>query len=136
MTTVNTVNTRIDTTVRIFDQFYSFDETVPVNEYDAAFSYFKLIYTTEDSARNFTTALFRISADSGIPAMTLLDEFRRLGAAELNVTLAYYLNNIRSTSTLLGVSSAITPNYYAARNVVAWVNIFKVNLFSKILKNM
>jgi hypothetical protein len=36
----------------------------------------------------------------------------------------------------LGVNSAITPNYYAARNVVAWVNIFKVNLFSKILKNM
>lgn len=119
MTTINAVNNKIDSTVRIFDQFYLFDEVVPVNEYDAAYSYFRSIYTTEEAAKNFTTALFRIAANSGIPAMTLLDELRRLGPAELNVTFAYYLNSIRSSSTLLGVNSTITPNYFAARNVVA-----------------
>lgn len=118
MTTVNAVNNKIDATVRIFDQFYLFDVSVPVNEYDAAFSYFRSIYTTDQAAKNFTTALFRIAENSGIPAMTLLDEMRRLGPAELNVTLAYYLNGLRSSSTLLGVNSVLTPNYYAARNVV------------------
>lgn len=119
MTTVNATNTKIDATVRIFDQFYFFDVTVPVNEYDAAFSYFKSIYTTDEAAKNFTTALFRIAENSAIPAMTLLDEMRALGPAELNVTMAYYLNGIRSNSTLLGVNSILTPNFYAARNVVA-----------------
>jgi hypothetical protein len=36
----------------------------------------------------------------------------------LSVSLAYYLNNIRSRATLLGVSAPTSPNFYAARNVV------------------
>jgi hypothetical protein len=118
-TSVNVTNPKIDTTVRVFDNFYKYDEVVPVNEFDAAFSYFNSVFASESAARNFTTSLFQIAADSGIPAMTLLDEFRRLDQFELTVTLAYYLNNIRSPSTLLGVNSVIVPNYFAARNVLA-----------------
>ena len=36
----------------------------------------------------------------------------------VQATLAYYLNNLRSNSTLLGLSATVTPNYYAARNVL------------------
>ena len=119
MSSVNNPNTNLDATVRVFDQFYQYQEIVPANEYDAAYSYFRSIYTTAEAANNFTTALFRIAANSGIPAMTLLNELRSLGIEELNVTFAYYLNGLRSPSTLLGVNSTLVPNYYAARNVVA-----------------
>jgi hypothetical protein len=32
--------------------------------------------------------------------------------------MAYYLNQIRSTATLLGVNAKVVPNFYAARAVV------------------
>jgi hypothetical protein len=41
------------------------------------------------------------------------------GQVELDLTMAYYLNNQRSNSTLLGVSQPVQPNFYAARNVRA-----------------
>jgi hypothetical protein len=48
----------------------------------------------------------------------LLQEFQGINGVNLNVTLAYYLNQIRSRATLLGVGVAVVPNAYAARNVI------------------
>ena len=49
--------------------------------------------------------------------MDLLEQIQGTNQADLNLTLAYYLNNIRSPATLLGINALTTPNYYAARNV-------------------
>jgi len=120
MSSVNTTNYNIDLTVRVFDEFYGFESVVPVNEWDAVSSYFESIYTTREAARNFTTAIFRVANQQGISAMTLLAQIQTAtGPAELDITIAYYLNNLRSNSTLLGVSQPVQPNYYAARNVRA-----------------
>ena len=120
MSSVNTTNYNIDLTVRVFDDFYGFDVNIPVNEYDAVLSYFKSIYTTDLAAGNFTTTIFRIAAEQNIPAIALVDQLKTsTGPAELNLTIAYYLNSLRSNSTLLGVSVPVQPSYYAARNVRA-----------------
>jgi hypothetical protein len=48
-----------------------------------------------------------------------LETFQASGAElDLNINMAYYLNSIRSRATLLGVGIPVTPNYYAARNVI------------------
>ncbi len=109
MSTVNETNLREDLTVRVFDRFYAFDVNVPVNEYDAVYSYFRSVMTTDRAAGNFATSLFRISQNTNIPAMT---------GVNLTVNLAYYLNLIRSKATLLGVNASATPNFYAARAVL------------------
>jgi hypothetical protein len=120
MSSVNTPNYNIDLTVRVFDDFYGFDVNIPVNEYDAVLSYFVSIYTTKEAAGNFTTAIFRIAAEQNISAITLVDQLKTAtGAAELNLTIAYYLNALRSNSTLLGVSVPVQPNFYAVRNIRA-----------------
>lgn len=120
MSSVNTTNYNIDLTVRVFDEFYGYEQFVDSNEWDVVLSYFKSIYTTELAAANFATALFRVSNEQSIPVLTLLEQIQATnGSAELNLTLAYYLNNQRSNSTLLGVSQPVQPNYYAARNVRA-----------------
>jgi len=62
-------------------------------------------------------SVFRISESSDIPVMTLLQEFQGQSQPELTLTLSYYLNSIRSNSTLLGVNVASQPNFYVARNV-------------------
>jgi hypothetical protein len=117
MGSVNSVNPRIDQTVQIFDEFYDYAANVPAQEYDAVFSYLNSVFGTGEAAGNFAVTIFRISEQSGIPVMNLLQQLEGLGIPELTLTLAYYLNGNRSSSTLLGINAVVTPNYYVARNI-------------------
>jgi pyruvate/2-oxoacid:ferredoxin oxidoreductase alpha subunit len=119
MSTINAINPKIDQSVRVFDSFYNFDVDVPVNEYDAVFSYFKSVFTTAQAAGNFTVTLFRIAQENNTPVLALLQELEGQNQIQITATLAYYLNNLRSPATLLGYSVPVTPNFYAARNVRA-----------------
>ena len=120
MNSVNNTNYNIDLTVRVFDSFYGYEQFVDSNEWDVVLSYFKSIYTTAAAAANFTTALFRVANEQSIPVLSLLQQMQTTAnTAELNLTLAYYLNDQRSNATLLGVSQPVQPNYYAARNARA-----------------
>ena len=118
MSTVNYTNPNKDLTVRLFDQFYSYEVDVPANEYDVVFSYFSSVMSSRQSAGNFTMSLFRVAQTTGIAALTLLKEFQGLNGVNLSASLAYYLNSIRSRATLLGVGVAVVPNVYQARNVL------------------
>jgi len=118
MSTVNYTNYNLDQTVRVFDRFYDYDVNVPSAEYDVVYSYFFKEMNNKQSAGNFTVSLFRVAQETNIPPLTLLKEFQGPTGVNLNVTLAYYLNQIRNRATLLGVSNPVTPNFYAARNVV------------------
>jgi hypothetical protein len=117
MTSVNYANPQVDQTVRIFDRFYDYAVDVPALEYDAVRSFFLSRFGTAEAAGNFTVSLFRVAQDSNIPIMDLLQEMEGQTETQLTLTLAYYLNGIRSPSTLLGLNSATTPNYYVARNI-------------------
>lgn len=118
MPTVNYTNTNIDQTVRIFDNFYRYDVNVPAAEYDVVYSYFKSTMSNERAAGNFTVSLFQVSQETNVPPLTLLKQFEGVNGVALNATLAYYLNQIRSRATLLGVGVPVVPNVYAARNVL------------------
>jgi hypothetical protein len=117
MATINYSNPRTDQTVKIFDQFYAYETVVPADEYDTVNSYFKSVFKTTEAAGNFTITLFRMAQQSDIPVMNLLQQIQGQTLPELTLTLAYYLNGLRSKATLLGVNASVTPNYYVARNV-------------------
>jgi hypothetical protein len=119
MTTVNYANPAMDQTVKIFDAFYSYEANVPVDEYDAVYSYFRSVFGTAEAAGNFTVTAFRVAKDSQIPIMDFLVQLQGQSQPELTLTFAYYLNNLRSSSTLLGLNQATQPNFYVARNVKA-----------------
>jgi hypothetical protein len=117
MSTINQINNRLDQTVRVFDQFYNYDENVPADQYDAVHSFFAAAFNSPDAADNFTVAIFRVSQDSGQNVMNILNTFENQTPPQITATLCYYLNGIRSPATLLGVLTPTTPNYYTARNV-------------------
>jgi pyruvate/2-oxoacid:ferredoxin oxidoreductase alpha subunit len=117
MGSVNTYNSGIDATVQIFDRFYGYQQQVQAVEYDAVNSYFESVFKNSEAAANFTVSLFRISRQTNIPVMTLLQQFQGLTTPQLTLALTYYLNNIRSRSTLLGVNLPTQPNYYVAHNI-------------------
>ena len=117
MSTINEVNPKIDQTVQIFDQFYNYSANVPAMEYDIVLSYFRSVFTTTLAAENFTTSLFRVAEESDTSALTLLQSMEGQNSVQLTISMAYYLNSIRSPATLLGVLTPTTPNFYTARNV-------------------
>ena len=118
MGSVNTINPKIDNSVRVFDTFNDFGIDVPVNEYDAVYSYLRSVFNDASAAQNFTTALFRVADQSSIPILTLLQQIKAPDSIRVSLNIAYYLNGLRSASTLLGVNTAVTPNVWAARNVL------------------
>lgn len=118
MTTVNETNFKQDLTVRVFDRFYKYEAFIPSDEWDLVYSYFRSVMTTDRAASNFASALFRVAQETNTPAQTLLQAFQGSAGLNLSVTMAYYMNLIRSRATLLGVSAPVAPNFYAARAVL------------------
>lgn len=118
MSTVNYTDPRLDMTVRVFDNFYEFAVEVPVDQYDAVYSYFARVFKDKTAAKNFTVSLFQVADYSRRPVLELLQEIQGQDQLQLTSTLCYYLNNQRSNSTLLGVNAVVQPNFYAARNVL------------------
>ena len=115
---VNYTNTNLDLTVRIYDEFYQYDVNVPAAEYDIVNSFFRSTMSDAKVADNFTVSLFRVAQITNTPVLTLLETMQGQSGLDLTVTMAYYLNNIRSRATLLGVNAQTVPNYYAARLVL------------------
>ena len=118
MGTVNAANPNVDLTVRVYDEFYRYDVDVPAAEYDIVYSFFRSNTDSATTAGNMTVALFQVASITKIPVLTLLDSMQGQSGLDLTVSMAYYLNGIRSRATLLGVNAAATPNYYAARAVI------------------
>jgi len=118
MGTVNAINPAIDITVRVFDDFYNFAVEVDANTYDIVNAYMLSVFRTADAAENFTTTLFRIAQQTRVPVLDILAEIQGMDTIQLTATLAYYLNGLRSGTTLLGINEPVTPNFYTARNVL------------------
>jgi hypothetical protein len=118
MSTVNNTNPNTDLTVRVFDNFYKYDVNVPAAEYDIVYSFFRTTMDTARAAGNMTVSLFRVADQTKVPVLTLLDTMKGATGLDLTASMAYYLNNIRSNATLLGVNAQTTPNFYAARSVI------------------
>ena len=69
-------STSLDRTVQIFDAFYQTNLKVGASQYDIVHGYFTNVCRTRNIADNFTTVLFRISTQTGVDVLVLLDEIK------------------------------------------------------------
>lgn len=115
---IDAPRSQLDNTVRVFDSFYNFDLVVDANQYELVRSYFYDVCKSVNVAKNFTTMIFRISSITGEHPMTLLDFIKGTSKVETNAVMAYYLNSIKSKTTLYGVANTPPPNRTVQRNIV------------------
>lgn len=109
----------IDRTIRIFDQFYSFNTVVNADEYDVVRGFFIERCETKNIADNFTASLFRISQVTGINVLTLLDELKGANnKLEMNKIICYFLNTLKLKTALYGVGQMPRPNQTVSRNIL------------------
>lgn len=120
MPLIYTQKESLDNTVKIFDNFYNTSLVVPSNQFDIVRGFFLSVCTDKKTAENFTSFLFRVAQESGIDALTLLDNIKgtATNTVELNQTMAYYLNSLKSKTSLYGVAVVPRPVVPVARNVV------------------
>lgn len=119
MPTIIDQRKELDQTIKIFDNFYSFNTLVNASEYDVVNGYFTSVCDTKAIAGNFTAALFRISQETGIPALELLSYLEGTNnTLEMNKTICYFLNSLKSKTALYGVSQVPRPNQSVARNIL------------------
>ena len=120
--------TPTENTIQIFDSFYSSTVNVPVNEWDAVYSYFVGVLkgnsnseSTKETAKKFATVLFKIAQQTGTDIMVFMDYFRTNveTKVQVNSEMAYYLNLLKSKTALYGVSTLLTPNQAVQRNIIA-----------------
>lgn len=108
-----------DLTVRIFDNFYNLDLAVNANDYDIVYSFFKENCKDDSVAKSFTETLFRVSNTVNVPVMELLQNIEGKSKMDIQLTLAYYLNTISPTKTVLyGINSVVVPNNNTQRNIL------------------
>lgn len=109
----------MDQTVRIFDSFYAFNVKVNASEYDIVNGYFTSVCATRNIAANFTAVLFRIAQEENINVLDLLSHIQGTNNnLEMNQLIAYYLNGLKSKTSLYGISNTPSPNQTIARNIV------------------
>ena len=111
--------TSLDRTVQIFDSFYQTNLKVGADQYDIVHGYFTSVCKTKNIADNFTTVLFRIATQTGVSVLTLLDEIKgKSSGLQMNQQICYWLNGLKSKTSLYGISVIPQPIVSVARNVV------------------
>lgn len=109
----------IDRTIRIFDSFYSTDVIVGADQFDIVYGYFSSVCATNSIAQNFTAVLFRAATETGLNVLDLLDELQGSGSKlQMNKKICFYLNSLKSKTSLYGISIVPRPNIPVARNIV------------------
>lgn len=110
-----------DKTIRIFDSFYAFNLIVNPDEFDVVYGYFTSVCATKSIAANFTVALFRISQQTQISTLVLLEYLKgndNTDKLHMNKTICYFLNSLKTRSALYGTAQIPRPNQPVSRNIL------------------
>ena len=88
------------------------------NQYEIVYSFFYDLTGSKSVTDNFTLLIFRIATLTGENPLNLLSYLSGKSKLEVNTILAYYLNSVKSKTSLYGVNSAPEPNQNIQRNIV------------------
>lgn len=118
MSSINVTFNSEDNTVILFDSFYKNEIIISADQYDIARAFFRSVFTDNEIAEQFTNTFFQIKVAYNKDFDELLNDFKKQGnSLALNEVTAYYLNGLRSKTTLLGVTNVQTPNTVISRNI-------------------
>lgn len=128
MASVNNPDNVKDRTSAVYQQFnagYQGDYGYPVDQstYDYVLGYFERTADSKQTAAAFTDNLFRIAGNfqsngENITVQDLLSQINNSQGITIDTLMAYWLNQIQSTSTLLGTARKFSGNYYVTRTIL------------------
>lgn len=93
--------------------------SVSQNVDDAVIGYFQQVAENKEAARALASAVILTSVSQGIDPMETLQQFMKMGKAELNGYLTMFLNLNRVGTSYLGISNQPVTGKYVARTILA-----------------
>ena len=128
MPSVNNPDNVKDRTSAVYQQFNAaydgiYGYGVDQDTYDYTLGYFEKTADSKEAAAAFTDNLFRIAANfqsngENITVQDLLQQINNSQGITIDKLMAYWLNQIQSTSTLLGTVRKFSSNYYVTRTIL------------------
>lgn len=119
MSLMNIKPNNMDSTIQIFDNFYNVQVSVSVEQYNLVNAFFLGVCQTKEIANNFTAFLFQVAKMSGLDPMTILASLKGAdNKLQVDQKFAYYLNSLKSKTSLYGISVVPRPVIPVARNIV------------------
>ena len=116
----NNNNVSEESKTRTFFNGY-FDQHVQITgvEWDLVYAFFLKHTENEDAANAMSEAIITAARSQNLNILDLIKDLEPFEGIELDQVLALYLNQTRRDTSLLGYSQPLTPNKYAARNILA-----------------
>jgi hypothetical protein len=107
-------------TQQYFNNYFSNVPTVSSDQDSAVLSYFEQ-YTqgNKTAAKTLASAVIYTSIAQNIDPMSILTQFTKLPANELNAYLTMFLNLNRVGTSYLGINNRPTANKYVKRSILA-----------------
>lgn len=128
MPSVNNPDNVKDRTSAVYQQFNArydgiYDYGVDQDTYDYVLGYFEKTTDNKQTAAVFADNLFRIAGNfqsngENITVQDLLTQIDNSKGITIDTLMAYWLNQIQSTSTLLGTVRKFSSNYYVIRTIL------------------
>ena len=115
---MSNLNTAISPPITTLDPRDGRESTVSNADYDIVLSTLKSHTGEPLISEYFASAIFKVAEVSGLSVDDLLKSIKGQDKESAMRIMVYYLNQLRSRSTLLGVTPVRAPNFYAARNVL------------------
>lgn len=101
-------------------KLYNIPSNVSAEIVDSIRGYFLGITNSRQIAENYTSLVFKIASQLQKPVSEIVDLFKKQNnELVMTNTIAYYLNQLSSTRTVLfGTSDPLPPNPRVVRNVI------------------
>lgn len=92
--------------------------SISQNVDDAIIGYFQQVAENKEAAKALASAVILTSVSQGIDPMETLQQFMKMGKAELNGYLTMFLNLNRVGTSYLGISNQPVTGKYVARTIL------------------
>lgn len=128
MPSVNNPDNVKDRTSAVYQQYNAaydgiYGYGVDQDTYDYVVAYFEKNTNSKPTAEAFADNLFRIAGNfqsngENITVQDLLTQIDNRQGITIDTLMAYWLNQIQSSSTLLGTVRKFSSNYYVTRTIL------------------
>ena len=115
------MTTPLNTETFNVSKLYGISGKVSAETVDQIRAYFTEFTDSKQIADNYTSLVFKIASELQLNVFEVAEQFKKAsdGSLQMTTTIAYYLNQLSATKTvLLGISDPLQPNPRVIRNVI------------------
>jgi hypothetical protein len=114
----NLNSTGSNPTTRYFNNYFTSTAGISTDVNESLLSYFEQQTGSVESAKILVQSVINTATQQRQDPMTILAEFQKLNAGELNAMLTLYLNSTRINTSFLGIKNQPKPNPFVARSIL------------------